>query len=203
MIPDWMDLICWGHEHECKLELQESVVGTFRISQPGSSVATSLSVGEAETKKVGLLDIRGRDFRLLPLVLTQVRSFVMGSVSLAEERALDPDDAKVDLKVHKFLNEKVDVMVLEAAAKRTELLETAAGLGNPLAAYCKEDEDHIDEWDKGYNRTVPLKNKLENPNQVLIRLRVEHSGFTTMNNQRFGAKFVRSVANPVRSFFLI
>lgn len=196
MIPEWMDLICWGHEHECKLELQESVVGTFRISQPGSSVATSLSAGEAEMKKIGLLDIRGTEFRLLALPLTQVRSFVMGSVSLAEERALDPDDPKVELKVQKLLNEKVDVMVLEADAKRKELLQHALRNGNPLAAYCIEDEDNIKEWDRGYNRSCPLKNKLENPNHVLVRLRVEHSGFTTIANQRFGATFVRSVANP-------
>jgi double-strand break repair protein MRE11 len=29
MIPDWMDFVCWGHEHECNIEVQESVVGTF------------------------------------------------------------------------------------------------------------------------------------------------------------------------------
>jgi hypothetical protein len=50
MIPEWMDLVCWGHEHECCIEPQESVVGTFRISQPGSSVATSLIAGEAVRK---------------------------------------------------------------------------------------------------------------------------------------------------------
>jgi double-strand break repair protein MRE11 len=42
MIPDWMDLVVWGHEHECLIDFHESVVGTFRITQPGSSVATSL-----------------------------------------------------------------------------------------------------------------------------------------------------------------
>jgi len=51
MIPDWMDFICWGHEHECDIEVTESVVGTFRISQPGSSVATSLVEGESMRKK--------------------------------------------------------------------------------------------------------------------------------------------------------
>ena len=31
---------------------------------------------------------------------------------------------------------------------------------------------------------------------MLVRLRVEHSGFSTINNQRFGARFVGDVANP-------
>jgi len=29
-----------------------------------------------------------------------------------------------------------------------------------------------------------------------VRLRIEHSGFSTLNNQRFGSKFVGDVANP-------
>jgi double-strand break repair protein MRE11 len=76
MIPDWMDLVCWGHEHECNITPQESLVGTFRITQPGSSVATSLSAGEAEPKHVGILDIRDQVFRVRPIPLTQVRRCV-------------------------------------------------------------------------------------------------------------------------------
>lgn len=32
MIPEWMDLVVWGHEHECQITPAESLVGTFRIS---------------------------------------------------------------------------------------------------------------------------------------------------------------------------
>ena len=42
MIPEWMDIVIWGNEHECQPNLTESLVGTFRIYQPGSSVCTSL-----------------------------------------------------------------------------------------------------------------------------------------------------------------
>ena len=45
MIPEWVDLVVWGHEHECLIDPSESLVGTFRIIQPGSSVAMSLSPG--------------------------------------------------------------------------------------------------------------------------------------------------------------
>ena len=31
---------------------------------------------------------------------------------------------------------------------------------------------------------------LEKPDQILVRLNVEHSRFGTLNNQRFGSKFV-------------
>ena len=31
MIPIWMDLVVWGHEHECEIAPRESAVGTFRV----------------------------------------------------------------------------------------------------------------------------------------------------------------------------
>lgn len=55
-----------------QVEPIESLVGTFRICQPGSSVATSLCEGEAVPKHVGLLEIRGNDFRLQAVPLSQV-----------------------------------------------------------------------------------------------------------------------------------
>ena len=84
MIPEWMDLVVWGHEHECNIEPAESLVGTFRITQPGSSVATSLTAGEARRKKVGILDIRGQQFRLVPVPLSSVRAFAVGDVNLGD-----------------------------------------------------------------------------------------------------------------------
>ena len=40
------------------------------------------------------------------------------------------------------------------------------------------------------------KYRLEKPDQISVRLKVEHSGFGTLNNQRFGSKFVEEVVNP-------
>lgn len=37
---------------------------------------------------------------------------------------------------------------------------------------------------------------LVHPEQVLVRLKVEYTGFFTINNQRFGQRFVGQVANP-------
>ncbi len=60
-IPDFFDLIIWGHEHECLLEPQFVPTGGvgeegedkgIYISQPGSSVATSLCEGETAPKLV-------------------------------------------------------------------------------------------------------------------------------------------------------
>ena len=180
MIPEWMDLVVWGHEHECLIDFFESVVGTFRITQPGSSVATSLVAGEAVRKKVGILDIKGKNFRLHTVPLTQVRSFVTAEVSLREHKAnLDPEDPKIEEKMTKVLNEEVSILVLNAREKMNDILEEARAAGNNAG-----DEDS------------PLKYKLEKPNQVLVRIRVDHAGFESISNQRFGARFVGEVANP-------
>ncbi|GMI58412.1 hypothetical protein ScalyP_jg182 [Parmales sp. scaly parma] len=66
MIPDWMDLVVWGHEHESRIEAVESDVGTFRVVQPGSSVATRLVEWESVAKKVTVLEIAGSEFRVRP-----------------------------------------------------------------------------------------------------------------------------------------
>ena len=58
-IPDFFDLVIWGHEHECLLEPEFIPTGSvgedgedrgLYISQPGSSVATSLCDGEQKPK---------------------------------------------------------------------------------------------------------------------------------------------------------
>jgi len=77
MIPDWVDLVVWGHEHESRIEAVESDVGTFRVVQPaGSSVATSLVEGESVAKKVAVLEIAGSEFRVRPVRLANVRQGV-------------------------------------------------------------------------------------------------------------------------------
>lgn len=162
------------------IEFFESVVGTFRITQPGSSVATSLVAGEAARKQVGILDIKGKNFRLHPVPLTQVRSFVTTELTLREHREeLDPDDPKIESKITKVLEEEVRLMMMRAKEKTKELLRDARAAGN----------------DAGENEGC-IKYRLQDPDQVLVRIRVEHMGFASLNNQRFGAKFVGEVANP-------
>jgi hypothetical protein len=45
----------------------------FHVSQPGSSVATSLSEGEATAKHVGILRIRGSSFKRILFCVTSSR----------------------------------------------------------------------------------------------------------------------------------
>lgn len=50
MFDDSINLVVWGHEHDCKIEPEKVAEKSYYITQPGSSVATSLAPGEALRK---------------------------------------------------------------------------------------------------------------------------------------------------------
>jgi hypothetical protein len=74
--------IIWGHEHECKQTEDESTLENkaFRILQPGSTVATSLSEPESKPKACFCLEICKQVFRLSPRLLRSVRPFKFKAV---------------------------------------------------------------------------------------------------------------------------
>lgn len=49
-LPEFLNLVMWGHEHKCEIDPVPVGDGSTFITQPGSSVATSLSEGEAVPK---------------------------------------------------------------------------------------------------------------------------------------------------------
>lgn len=50
MFDDSIDLVVWGHEHDNRIDPQEVAGKKYKITQPGSSIATSLADGEALEK---------------------------------------------------------------------------------------------------------------------------------------------------------
>ncbi|KAK8676847.1 hypothetical protein V6N13_142408 [Hibiscus sabdariffa] len=91
-LPRFLDFIVWGHEHECLIEPQEVPGMGFHITQPGSSVATSLIDGESKPKHVLLLEIKGNQYRPTKIPLKSVRPFEFTEVVLKDEPDLDPND---------------------------------------------------------------------------------------------------------------
>ena len=176
MIPAWMDLVIWGHEHECRIEPEDSLCGTFRIVQPGSSVATSLTPGEAKRKEVAHLDVCMDQWRTVRYPLQQVRAFSYNEMSLRTVPQLNPNSPKVEEEIMQILEERVREMIDSA-------VEEDAG-------YALEDGLEIERRRAGGTYRISERKK------PLIRLRVEHSGFPTVNAARFGMRFMDAVANP-------
>lgn len=171
-LPEFLDLVVWGHEHECLINPKYNSEMNFHVMQPGSSVATSLCPAEAVPKHVAILSVTGRDFKVETIRLKTVRPFVMKEVVLSEDkeakRWAKVEDHRPKLTSH--LVSIVDELIKQAIAEWKELQE----------------EPEPDE-----ELTVPLP---------LIRLRVEYSApdggnFDCENPQRFSNRFVGKVAN--------
>ncbi|OZJ02139.1 hypothetical protein BZG36_04801 [Bifiguratus adelaidae] len=110
-LDDFLDLVIWGHEHECLIQPQESVGEGYDISQPGSSIATSLIEGEAKRKHIGILKITNKEYELETIPLRTVRPFKLEEVILSEVDGLRPSDTK---GVQKYLVTQVNRLVEEA-----------------------------------------------------------------------------------------
>uniref|UniRef100_A0A8C0CT62 Double-strand break repair protein n=1 Tax=Balaenoptera musculus TaxID=9771 RepID=A0A8C0CT62_BALMU len=118
-LDDFIDLVIWGHEHECKIAPTKNEQQLFYVSQPGSSVVTSLSPGEAVKKHVGLLRIKGRKMNMQKIPLRTVRQFFMEDVVLADHPDIfNPDNPKVTQVIQSFCLEKIEEMLENAERER-------------------------------------------------------------------------------------
>ncbi|EAW06812.1 MRX complex nuclease subunit [Aspergillus clavatus NRRL 1] len=173
-LPEFLDLVIWGHEHECLINPTLNPETKFHVMQPGSSVATSLVPGEAVPKQVAILSITGREFKCEPIRLKSVRPFAIREIVLSEEKGAQKLARKENnrTEVTRFLISIVEELIEEAKAEWLEMQDDA--------------EDEEDE-----EREVPLP---------LVRLRVETStpdggSYDCENPQRFSNRFVGKVAN--------
>ncbi|KAM7399279.1 hypothetical protein PAMP_018560 [Pampus punctatissimus] len=118
-LDEFLDLVVWGHEHECLMEPTRNEQQLFYVTQPGSSVATSLSPGEATKKHIGLLRVKGRKMNLQKIPLKTVRQFFIQDVTLADyEDLFSPDTPQVTKKVENFCYAKVTEMIDTAERER-------------------------------------------------------------------------------------
>ncbi|KAI0397158.1 double-strand break repair protein mus-23 [Xylariaceae sp. FL0594] len=170
MLPEWLDLVVWGHEHECLIDPRHNPETGFHVMQPGSSVATSLVPGEAVAKHVAVLSVSGREFSIKKHRLRTVRPFVTAEVVLATDKRFKGLEKKKDNRqeLTRRLMSVVDEMIEEANAEWASLQETEV------------DED-------------------ERP-RPLIRLKVEYTApeggqYDIENPQRFSNRFADRVAN--------
>ncbi|KAK9763849.1 meiotic recombination [Basidiobolus ranarum] len=165
-LDEFLDLILWGHEHECLIDPTMNQQQQFYITQPGSSVATSLCEGESQPKHVAILNICNNEFEMEKYPLRSVRPFVIEDLILSEIEGLRPTDSK---GVIKHLNSKITDLVRQAKENwKQRMVET----GEPV--------DANTEFPK------PL---------IRLRVEYS-GGFNSFNPQRFGQQFVEQVANP-------
>lgn len=194
-LPEFLDMVVWGHEHECIPNLVYNPTRNFNVLQPGSSVATSLCDAEAKPKYVFILEINyqqdKKQPKLISVPLNTIRTFKMKNVTLNEVSFLNPHDKDA---ITKYLIEEVEEMINEANEETKEKMRQNG---------VEIEEGSEEEGVQLTNITLPL-----------IRLRVNYSGPTATNNgnknktivnemldyqvenpRRFSNRFVGRVAN--------
>ncbi|KAF2536707.1 hypothetical protein F2Q68_00021657 [Brassica cretica] len=115
-LPRFLDFIVWGHEHECLIDPQEVSGMGFHITQPGSSVATSLIDGESKPKHVLLLEIKGNQYRPTKIPLTSVRPFEYTEVDYSGFMTINPQRFGQKY-VGKVANPQ-DILIFSKASKK-------------------------------------------------------------------------------------
>ena len=185
-LPQFLDFVIWGHEHDCDIEPHLNPEMNFHVMQPGSSIATSLSPGEAIPKQVTILSITGREFKSEPIRLKSVRPFIYRDIVLSEDKKAvkigNKDNHRTLLTQH--LMDIVEKMIAEGEAQWKEM--------NPVTEDKSVDFEELSEDDR---------NNRQKKRAPLIRLRVEitmPSGlekFEVDNPQRFSHRFHERVAN--------
>jgi double-strand break repair protein MRE11 len=111
-LPDFLDLVVWGHEHTCLLQggmasLAQTPGRKFTVLQPGSTVATSLSTAEALPKHVAMLHVHREQWKMEAIKLERVRPFMHRDVVL---RAL-PSPPRTEEQLMAFLTAEVEKLL--------------------------------------------------------------------------------------------
>ncbi|WFD42669.1 meiotic recombination [Malassezia psittaci] len=167
VFDDNLDLIVWGHEHEQRILPEAVSEKNYYISQPGSSVATSLCQAETVEKRIGIVSVQRKDFKIDSIALQNVRPLVMDDLSLTNEVRAKGLDASSRVDITKLLRERINSLIQQAHQLWEDRMST-------VAAEQRRDE--------------PLP---------LIRLRVAYDTHIPIGNMvRFGSEFVDQVANP-------
>ena len=198
-LPSWLDLVVWGHEHECLVEPTE--FGDFFVSQPGSSVVTSLIEGEAKQKKIMLLEVKSDPenpqdppfWRSIPIPLETTRPFKYRHLQLMDVARLPVDEGGLG-EGWSAPDPNADFGNDDAAPSA----RGAHGRRPPSSAHEGWVKDLLEKnVEEMIAEALAPYRAANDPPIPLIRLRVDYTGgFSTINAQRFGQKFVGKVANP-------
>lgn len=134
LLPREIDLFIWGHEHDCYTHFEPINGGESYVYQPGSSVATSLTEGEARSKHYGIVSWSGagniqleRAIEIKAQRHLEFKTFSFENIKRECEEKVkmshgDLEDRKLEFEVkqhfHNFVVEEIRKMLSNALATR-------------------------------------------------------------------------------------
>lgn len=171
MLPDFLNFVIWGHEHECQCNAHEVAGKEFYVTQPGSSVATSLCEGESREKHYVILEVNRGGFQCKCFKMRTVRPFVMEDLSLTVENVPKHDQEAM----RKCLVKRVNSMIDRAKDQNVDML--------PLVRLRVEITDD-------YEKILPQRfaadfvGRVANPEDILVYTKKRSKSDVTENNAR-------------------
>ena len=113
LLPQFLDLVLWGHEHESIPRAANVRANKFKVLQAGSTVATGLKEEEAKPKHCFVLQVKGENWKLDPVPLRTVRPLVHDK--LVWRRHCVSEEQQRDFRV--AVTAKVEDMIDEATRR--------------------------------------------------------------------------------------
>lgn len=113
LLPEGFDLVIWGHEHDCFTSLLQINNPATNIYQPGSSIATSLTPGEALPKHVGIVKLlKDGSFKMDYKPLKTVRPLIVAEEEYiifkeADMQERPRTESEIAAAVKQYLNKVV------------------------------------------------------------------------------------------------
>ncbi|CAI2189894.1 8209_t:CDS:2, partial [Funneliformis geosporum] len=129
VLPGFLDVVFWGHEHDCRIFPETSPQKKFDVIQPGSPVATSLCDGEAITKYVGIMKIfskprNEKKYEIIPILLSTVRQMIIDTIDIRKELDVIPgDDKSLELRLKSKVNEMIELAQNQWIENNSDSLE--------------------------------------------------------------------------------
>lgn len=104
MFPEFIDIIIWGHEHDSFIEHRKTQNREYVIYQPGSTVATSLTEGEARLKHMLFLEIRNLGYKITPIPIKNTRRILFRNLELKD---IQPSPTDIEGFVSEIFEEMI------------------------------------------------------------------------------------------------
>lgn len=187
LLPDFLDLLIWGHEHECIPDLAYNSLKNFNILQPGSTVQTSFHESELKPKHCFLMDFKDNTYTIYPIPLDNVRDMKVRSISLKEmnvSKDLEQISSTVINEVDEMIQEvKQSVVERNFNKKQSTLLKET---GKTLFLTANLDAKQMKRREKVNNTSL----------LPLIRLKLDYTGYENISFRSINNRFIGNVANP-------
>lgn len=182
LLPEFFDLLLWGHEHECIQELTYNSSKNFNVLQPGSTVQTSFHESELKEKCCFLMDFKDKRYTIYPIPLEHTRPMCLRNMVLA------------DLNVPRDI-EHITKIVVDEIESMIEEVER-----NKHFKYLKRKE-HLDKIKRGdyHQKTANPHGEIDlelNKKLPLIRLKLDYTGYEAISFRSINNRFIGRVANP-------